>query len=390
MNILPKDHIKIAILAGARSTEHEVSLASAFNIVNAIDKNKYEVFVIGIDKQGVWKQYSADNFVKNSDNFDKIALSDSPISGRLAVRQCSNAFYDIDNNGAVVFDCDVVFPAILGDYAEDGTIQGMLRIMDVPFTTADVLGSAVGMDKDVAYRLMRDAGINIAKFVTLRKNFPVPSFVDLQKNLESDVIFLKPSNAGSSVGVSRVTNQNEYDNAINLAFNYDVKVIAQAAVVGRELEISVMGNIGNQKTSSVVGEISQKAEKDFYSYGNKYINIDNANLIVPADVSDELFQTISKTAIATCEALECEGFGRVDFFVDHNQKVFVNEINTMPGFTKISMFPKMFIASGISYGDLIDQIVQVAFDRYQYRIAPIVTNAQDIIENIQTNQQAKG
>lgn len=382
MNNSPNNKIRVAVLAGARSTEHEVSLTSAHNIVNAIDKNKYEVFVVGIDKKGIWRQYPADNFVKNHEDFDKICLPNNHISGRLAVRQSSNAFYDIDNNGSVAFECDVIFPAILGNYAEDGTIQGMLRIMDVPFTTSDVLGSAVGMDKDVAYRLMRDAGINIANFITLRKNMSVPNFAEVQKTLNSEIVFIKPSNAGSSVGVSKVTNQSEYENALNLAFKYDVKVLVQAAITGRELEISVMGNIGSQQTSSVVGEIAQKDKNQFYSYGNKYINIDNAHLIVPAEVSSELYSTMSKMALATCQALECEGFARVDFFVDNDQKVYVNEINTMPGFTKISMFPKLFIESGLSYSELVDKLLQLAIERHKFRIAPIITDADDIIENL--------
>lgn len=378
--------IRATILAGARSTEHEVSLVSAYNIVKAIDKDKYDVSVIGIDKAGVWRLYAWDNFVVNGDNFSEIKLCDEPISGRLAVRQCSNAFYDVDNGGKAVLETDVIFPAILGNYAEDGTIQGMLRVMDVPFTTADVLGSAAGMDKDVAYRLLRDAGVNVAPFVLIRKGFSVPSFGEVKAKIGTDTIFVKPSNAGSSVGVSRATNQTELDNAIALAFKYDVKVLLQAGIVGRELEISVMGNIGNQKTSTAVGEISQKVSGDFYSYDNKYVHSGNSNLVIPAEVSDELYQKLNQAAVATCEALEVEGFGRVDFFVDETEKVYVNEINTMPGFTNISMYPKLWIASGMSYTDLVDRLLTLAIERHAYRIAPIVTNADDILENAKQAQ----
>jgi len=386
MSILQNDRIKVVVFAGARSTEHEVSLASAYNIVNAIDQNKYEIYIVGIDKKGIWKQYAADNFVKNYEKFEDIALHDTPISGRLAVRQCSNEFYDIDNSGKVAFSCDVIFPAILGNYAEDGTIQGMLRMMDVPFATADVLGSAIGMDKDVAYRLLRDADINVANFITVRKNANCPSYNEAKEKLKSEIIFIKPANAGSSVGVSRVTDEVEYKEALDLAFKYDVKVIVQAAIVGRELEISVTGNIGSQKTSTAIAEVTQKDKNSFYSYGNKYINVGNSTLIVPAEVSDDLYKIISKNAIATCEALECEGFGRVDFFVDNDQKVYVNEINTMPGFTKISMFPRLWIESGLSYGDLIDEILQLAIERYKFRIAPLINDADDIIEKIKKDK----
>lgn len=289
---------RVAVICGARSTEHEVSLISAYNIANAIDTDKYEVFVVGIDKQGVWRQYDAKNFVDSPTDIRTIKLVDTPLSGRLAVTQCSNEFYDLDNGSEVAFACDVIFPAVLGNYAEDGTMQGLLRMMDVPFTTPDVLGSSVAMDKDVAYRLLRDAGLGVASFVTLRKNGPQQDFTSLTNALESDIVFVKPANAGSSVGVSRVTNTQELSDALELAYKYDVKVIVQAAVIGREIEIGVIGNIGNQKTS-VTGEIIEKVADDFYSYDNKYVHSSNVELIAPADVSDSLHKEISSTA---CEA----------------------------------------------------------------------------------------
>lgn len=369
---------RVAVLCGARSTEHEVSLVSAYNIVNAIDRDKYDVFVVGIAKDGTWRQYSPDNFADNAaEGVGRVKLSDSPVSGRLAIRQSSREFFDIDNN-KVAFECDVVFPAVLGNYAEDGTMQGLLRMMDVPFTTADTLGSAVGMDKDVAYRLLRDAKIPVAKFVTLRKQFTPPTYAELRAQVESDTIFIKPANAGSSVGVSRATDQASLDQALSLAFAYDVKVVAQAAITGREIEISVTGNIGDMKTS-VTGEITAKDPSDFYSYENKYINSSNVNLIAPADLSDDLYRQISTTAIQVCEVLECEGFGRVDFFVDQHSQVFVNEINTMPGFTAISMFPKLWEKSGVSYPELVNWLLELAVERYKFRIEPIITDASDII-----------
>ncbi len=378
---------RVAVLCGARSTEHEVSLVSAYNIVDAIDKDKYEVFVVGINKQGEWRQYAIDNFADDADKgVGQVKLSDNPISGKLAVQQSSKDFFDIENN-RVAFSCDVIFPAVLGSYAEDGTMQGMLRMMDVPFTTPDVLGSAVGMDKDIAYRLMRDSGLPVANFVTLRKNQSTMTFAELQQQLDSDRIFIKPANAGSSVGVSQARNQAELDQALELAFAYDVKVIAQAAVIGREVEISVTGNFGNQKTS-VVGEIIEKDPEDFYSYDNKYIHSSNVELIAPAEMSDELYEKISQTAVKVCEVLECEGFGRVDFFVDEAEKVVVNEINTMPGFTSFSMFPKLWEKSGVSYSELVNWLLELAVERHEYRIKPIVTDAQDII-NIANSIKAK-
>lgn len=378
---------RVAVICGARSTEHEVSLISAYNIVNAINTDTYDVFVVGIDKQGVWRQYDAKNFVDSPTDISTIKLVDSPLSGRLTVTQCSNEFYDLDNSSKAAFACDVIFPAVLGNYAEDGTMQGLLRMMDVPFTTPDVLGSSVAMDKDVAYRLLRDAGLGVANFITLRKNGPQQSYSSLNNALGSDILFVKPANAGSSVGVSRVTNAEELSDALELAYKYDVKVIVQAAVIGREVEIGVIGNIGNQKTS-VVGEIIEKVANDFYSYDNKYVHSSNVELIAPAEVSDSLHKEISEAAISVCEALECEGFGRVDFFVTRDEEVYVNEINTMPGFTAISMFPRLWGESGMPYPELVDRLLQCAIERHAYRIAPMVLDAADVLK-IATEAKAK-
>ena len=377
MNEPQSTRTRVAVLAGARSTEHEVSLISAYNIVQAIDTEKYEVFVVGIDKHGVWRQYDPRSFVYNPTDISKITLAD-PISGRLTVTQSSNGFYDIDNQGQIAFRCDVIFPAVLGNYAEDGTMQGLLRMMDVPFTTADVLGSSVGMDKDIAYRLFRDAGIPVANFVTHRKNAKVPTFAELVDELEADILFIKPANAGSSVGVSRITNEAEYQSGLHLAFKYDVKVIVQAGVVGRELEIGVVGTIGSQR-ASVVGEIVEKSKDDFYSYENKYVHSSHVQLIAPAEVSDDLYEKISDAAIQGCEVTEVEGFARVDFLVSDDETVYLNEINTMPGFTAISMFPRLWQESGTTYPELIDTLLETAIDRHDYRISPIVTDAADVL-----------
>lgn len=376
-----KEHehkIRAVVIAGARSTEHEVSLISAYNIINAIDTNKYDVAVVGIDKQGVWRQYDPSNFVEDPTDISTIKLA-TPTSGRLTVTQSSNAFYDLDNGGKIALEADVIFPAVLGQYAEDGTMQGLLRMMDVPFTTPDVLGSSAAMDKDIAYRVLRDAGLAVADFAAIRVTDDRPHYQLVRERLGSELIFIKPANAGSSVGVSRVTNEQEYQDALDLAFKYDVKVIAQAGIVGRELEIGVIGNIGSQKTS-VVGEIIENDSNDFYSYDNKYVHSENVRLIAPASVSDPLYKKINNAAIRVCEALECEGFGRVDFFVTDDETVYVNEINTMPGFTAISMFPRLWQETGLSYAELVDTLLQLAMERHAYRIASIVTDAADVLK----------
>ena len=385
MTTATESKIRATVIAGARSTEHEVSLLSAYNIANAIDTEKYEVSVVGIDKQGVWRLYDPKNFVTDPTDITGIALSE-PISGRLGVTQCSNAFYDLDNGGAVVLETDVIFPAVLGNYAEDGTMQGLLRMMDVPFTTPDVLGSSVGMDKDVAYRLLRDAGLNVAHFMTLRQSEDRPSYEQLAGSLGSDILFVKPANTGSSVGVSRVTNADELEKAFSDAFRYDVKAIVQAGIIGREVEISIMGNFNEGQRTSVVGEIIEKQPDDFYSYDNKYVHSGNVELVVPAQIDEAVSDEIKRAALIVCQTLECEGFGRVDFFVSRDNTVYINEINTMPGFTAISMFPRLWGASGVDYPTLVDQLLQYAIKRHAYRIAPIVTDARDVIDNIESDR----
>lgn len=385
MTTATESKIRATVIAGARSTEHEVSLLSAYNIANAIDTEKYEVSVVGIDKQGVWRLYDPKNFVTDPTDITGIALSE-PISGRLGVTQCSNAFYDLDNGGAVVLETDVIFPAVLGNYAEDGTMQGLLRMMDVPFTTPDVLGSSVGMDKDMAYRLLRDAGLNVAHFMTLRQSEDRPSYEQLAGSLGSDILFVKPANTGSSVGVSRVTNADELEKALSDAFRYDVKAIVQAGIIGREVEISIMGNFNEGQRTSVVGEIIEKQPDDFYSYDNKYVHSGNVELVVPAQIDEAVSDEIKRAALIVCQTLECEGFGRVDFFVSRDNTVYINEINTMPGFTAISMFPRLWGASGVDYPTLVDQLLQYAIKRHAYRIAPIVTDARDVIDNIESDR----
>ena len=374
--------IKVAVLAGARSTEHEVSLASAYNIANAIDREKYEVFIVGISPDGVWKQYDPQSFVENPTDFASIRLG-QPISGRIGVTQSSPTFYDLDNGGQELFSVDVVFPAVLGNYAEDGTMQGLLRIMDVPFTTPDVLGSAAAMDKDMMKRLFIQAGIPTQKFKLARKNLPRPSYEDLIDEL-GRVMFIKPANNGSSVGVYKVDSAADFDRYLERAFEYDVKVLIEEAVDGREVELSMKGNIGSQQISHTVGEIVEKKEGDFYSYDNKYVSSDNVDLITDTDVTEDQRALMQELSVRACEALECEGFSRVDFFIrDSDGQVLLNEINTMPGFTQISMYPKLWVQSGVSYGDLVDELLQLAIQRHAFRIEPIVTNAAEVLRREQ-------
>jgi D-alanine-D-alanine ligase len=257
---------------------------------------------------------------------------------------------------------DVVFPVLHGPFGEDGTMQGLLKIAGIPFVGADVLGSAVGMDKDVMKRLLRDAGIPIGKFVVLRKN-ETPSYKNILKTLGSP-LFIKPANLGSSVGVHKVKNEREFEAALKDAFNFDTKIIVEEYIECREIECSVLGN--DDPIASVPGEVIVKHE--FYSYDAKYIDENGAALEIPAKLTKPQTNKIQELAIKTFKVLECSGMARVDFFMTKKGKILVNEINTIPGFTSISMYPKLWEASGISYSELVSRLITLALEKHRSRV----------------------
>src|SRR3989344_7305288 len=239
------------------------------------------------------------------------------------------------------------FPVLHGPFGEDGTMQGLLKLANIPFVGADVLGSAIGMDKDAMKRLLRDAGIPIGRFVVLKKN-ETSSYKNIVKMLGLP-LFIKPANLGSSVGVHKVHNEKGFDEALNDGFSFDTKVIVEEFIDGREIECSVLGN--DDPIASVSGEIIVKDE--FYSYNAKYIDEDGAMLEIPAKITKSQVRKVQELAIKTFKILECSGMARVDFFMTKKEKIIVNEINTIPGFTSISMYPKLWEASGIGYSELI-------------------------------------
>ncbi len=355
--------IRVGILFGGRSTEHEVALQSAKNIVEAIDKDKYEVVLIGIDKAGKWYLNEASHFLLNANDPKRIKLNTDASSVTLVPHpQAPTLMNTTDQSpqGAL----DVVFPVLHGAFGEDGTIQGMLKLANIPFVGADVLGSAVGMDKDVMKRLLRDGGLPIGKFITahLHKRREL-SFTDLKRELGLP-FFVKPANTGSSVGVSKVKNEAECETAIDHAFQFDRKILIEEAIIGREIECSVLGN--ETPIASTPGEVIVKSE--FYSYEAKYIDADGAYSEIPAKLDAAVAKNIQALAIEAYQVLCCEGMARVDFFL-RGKELFLNEINTIPGFTNISMYPKMWEASGISYRDLIDRLIQLAMDRHKKQLA---------------------
>ena len=354
--------LKVAILFGGRSAEHEVSLQSASNVIESLDKEQYEPVLIGIDKEGRW--FLNENSMQVVDGGDPklIRLMENQHEVALTPNGSGSSLISLTthkNLGKV----DVIFPVLHGPFGEDGTIQGLARLANLPCVGAGILGSAVGMDKDVMKRLLRDAGIPVGRFITLtagtRNSY---NYHDLVAEL-GKVLFVKPANMGSSVGISRVGNEEEFKTALDLAFAYDVKVVVEEEIRGREIECAVLGN--EVPVASIPGEIIPRA--GFYSYKAKYIDDDGAGLEIPARLTPAMVQEVQEIAVATFRALECRGMARVDVFLTDDNRVIVNEINTIPGFTRISMYPKLWEITGVSYTELVSRLIGLALDDFEKR-----------------------
>jgi D-alanine-D-alanine ligase len=347
--------IRVGILFGGCSAEHEVSLQSAKNVVDALDKNKYEVVLIGIDKQGRWCINDSSQFLLNAEDPKLIKLNQSNLEVGLIPGRRQDQLIIVEQNSNIS-NLDVVFPILHGPLGEDGSIQGLLRLANLPFVGSSVLGSAICMDKDVTKRLLQQANLPICKYITLKKYDEPLIFSEAVHQLGLP-IFIKPANMGSSIGVSKVNNEDDFIRAIELAFKYDNKILLEENVKGREIEISVLGN--ENPMTSVAGEIVIK--NGFYSYDVKYIE-DSAALEVPANISQNVYETMQKLAISAFKVLECKGLARCDFFLLDDGRVYINEINTMPGFTKISMYPRLWNVSGIAYSELISRLIDLALE----------------------------
>ncbi|MDR2658608.1 MAG: D-alanine--D-alanine ligase [Spirochaetaceae bacterium] len=349
---------RVGILFGGCSAEHEVSLQSAKNVYEAIDRGKYEPVLIGIDKSGKWLLEDADGFLLDADDPKKIRLN--PNGKPVALLPASGGvFVHIEEAGEKT-RVDVIFPILHGPLGEDGSVQGLLKLADVPFAGVSILGSAVSMDKDVMKRLLREADIPSAKHLTLCSNEDVPDFSDLVKVLGLPH-FIKPANMGSSIGVNKAHNKDEYIRFVKEAFQYDTKIIIEEYIKGRELECSILGN--ECPIVSLPGEI--KPNHEFYSYDAKYIDENGAGFVIPAELPEEKIKELQALAVKTYKTMCAEGLSRIDFFMRDDGSLIVNEINTMPGFTKISMYPKLFEERGLSYRALIDRLIELAFERYE-------------------------
>jgi D-alanine-D-alanine ligase len=341
--------IRVGVIFGGKSAEHEVSLQSAKNIIEALDRNKYEVVLIGIDKDGRWYLIQDSGYLLNENDPRLIRLADTNEEVGLIPGRRSNQLINISKHQSIG-KIDVIFPVLHGPYGEDGIVQGLLRLANIPFVGADVLGSAIGMDKDVMKRLFREAGIPTAKFLVFNRSSISAIDFDEVKNQLGSPVFIKPANLGSSVAISKVKSKDELDEAVKLAFEYDNKILIEEYIEGREIECSVLGN--EEPLASLPGEILPQHE--FYSYEAKYIDEKGAILEIPVKLPKDVTEQIQDYAIKAFKVLCCEGMARVDIFLKDDNEVFVNEINTIPGFTQISMYPKLWEASGLSYSELID------------------------------------
>lgn len=353
--------IKVGIIFGGKSAEHEVSLQSAKNIVDALDKRKFDPILIGIDKKGHWYLNEQSNYLLNADNPKLIKLNKS--NDRIAiVPGAHNGQHQvIHSETKKVFEqVDVIFPIVHGTLGEDGSMQGLLRMANLPYVGPNVLSSALCMDKDIAKKLLQAAGILVAEGIVVHRTDKSELTFEQAKNKLGVPMFIKPANQGSSVGVSKVHTEEEFAAALEEAFLYDHKVVVEECIIGREIECSVLGN--DEPIASLPGEVLPRTS--FYSYESKYIDEHGADLAIPAQLPEDLIEKVKTTAIQAFQALQCEGLARVDFFLKENGDLYVNEINTLPGFTKISMYPKLWEVSGIPYTDLITQLIELAIERF--------------------------
>ncbi len=385
------EKLRVGILFGGRSGEHEVSLLSAASVLNAIDKDKYEVVPIGITKDGRWLTAEhAENLLTGKlvleprnlragdpDNTtsaavlargEAVVVPPEPVHRHTGLMPFQTDAGLMRRASDRAINVDVIFPVLHGTFGEDGTIQGLLELADIPYVGAGVLGSAAGMDKDIMKSLFIAAGIPIVKHVTILRSQweKEPKKVEKMVGRLKYPVFVKPANLGSSVGISKAHNKKELGPAIEEAAKFDRKIVIEQGVGGskekaREIECSVLGN--DEPVASVAGEIVPG--KEFYDYAAKYVD-EGSRLIIPAKLTKSEMKKVQALAVAGFKAVDCSGLARVDFLMDpKTRKIYLNEINTMPGFTSISMYPKLWAATGLAYADLIDKLIQLGIERHE-------------------------
>lgn len=351
--------IRVAVIFGGKSNEHSISLISATNIIRNISADKYEIVMIGITQKGRWLLYNGDvdsiengMWESNPDNVSCVLSPDPLHKGFLAI---------MDDGAVQHIKVDVVFPVLHGKNGEDGTIQGLLTLAQIPFVGCDLISSANCMDKDVTHIILEANKIKTAKWLTIRSN-ELDTLYEFAKKAEKELeypIFVKPANCGSSVGISKVGNRDELIKGIKIAFSHDAKVVIEQGISGTECECAVMGN--SSLTVSTVGEI--EAANEFYDFNAKYQNAESKTYIPARNISQEKIEQIREIAKNAYKALGCSGLARVDFFYCENGDIYLNEINTLPGHTKISMYPQLMEYFGLTPKEQADKLISLAFER---------------------------
>lgn len=347
--------IRLAVLCGGQSAEHQVALLSAKSIVDALDRSKYDLILIGIDKSGKWAARDSFAFLENAGDLHRIALIPSNDEVVLTPSREGCTILSLATGKRELVD--VVFPVLHGTQGEDGTVQGFCKLSGVPCVGAGVLGSAVGMDKDVMKRLLRDAGVPIARFLVFEDREIAFDRVVRELGLP---FFVKPANAGSSVGVKKVEREEDFREALDEAFRYDRKILIEEYIQGRELECSVLGNAF--PIASLPGEVIPSGE--LYSYEGKYQEAAGTRFEIPVVLEPFLTLKVQNLAIHAFQVLCCQGMARVDMFLREDGELLVNEINTIPGFTQMSMYPKLWEASGLPLSVLLDRLIELALERF--------------------------
>ena len=375
---MPRKKLRVGILFGGRSSEHEISLRSALTVMSSMDPARYEIVPIGIAKDGRWRlRNDAISLLRQSTpklhalghSGIPVNLPPYPYRGSLQAGSISNGAQKRESHSLrAIAPLDVIFPVLHGTYGEDGTVQGLLELAGIPYVGSNVLGSAIGLDKDIQKRLLRERDIPVVRYYALTA---AEALADGKRAryLASELgypLFIKPNALGSSVGISRVASPSALKAALTDAFQYDRKVLLEAACEGREFECAVLGN--DQPETSVVGEVVIGRRHRFYSYESKYVDPDGAEIKVPADLPDMVSDRIRDLAARAFKALALRGMARVDFLVRANlSECFVNEVNTIPGFTAISMYPQLWQTSGLPLPQLIDRLIELAVEEHHER-----------------------
>ncbi|MBL8894175.1 MAG: D-alanine--D-alanine ligase, partial [Rhizobiales bacterium] len=341
--------LRVAVLFGGRSAEHEVSILSATNVVRAMPSSKYDVIPIYVTREGQWLLSGvADGALARPANGTEVSLVPGG-RGRIMAIPADGAPHELEK-------LDILFPVLHGIHGEDGAVQGLAEVVRVPLVGCSILGSAVALDKDIAKRLLSEAGVPVARAVTIRPGAE-PRFKELESALGLP-LFIKPARQGSSVGVSKVTTEAEYTDALDEGFKHDTKLLAEEFIRGREIECSVLEELKGELFVSRPGEIVPAESHGFYTYDAKYIDADGATLKVPAELSERVEAGIRDMAAKAFHATGCDGMARVDFFLKADGSFLVNELNTIPGFTDISMYSKAMAASGVGYAELINRLIE--------------------------------